>query len=106
MAIERVAVLGGGLMGSGIAEVSAAAGLSVAVREIDERALEAAQGRIESSLARAVRLGRSTGVTSPGMLVVARELSPPDWRTGTLFPFESGEFDAVICGLSVTDFAA
>jgi 3-hydroxybutyryl-CoA dehydrogenase len=58
MAIERVAVLGGGLMGSGIAEVSAAAGLSVAVREIDKRALEAAQGRIESSLARAARRGK------------------------------------------------
>jgi 3-hydroxybutyryl-CoA dehydrogenase len=58
MAIERVAVLGGGLMGSGIAEVSAAAGLSVAVREIDERVLAAVQGRIESSLARAVRRGK------------------------------------------------
>src|SRR5436190_3222633 len=58
MAIERVAVLGGGLMGSGIAEVSAAAGLSVAVREIDERATAAAHARIESSLARAVRRGK------------------------------------------------
>jgi 3-hydroxybutyryl-CoA dehydrogenase len=45
-------------MGSGIAEVSAAAGLSVALREIDERALEGAEGRIESSLARAVRRGK------------------------------------------------
>src|SRR6187200_1080482 len=58
MAIERVAVLGGGLMGSGIAEVSAAAGLTVAVREIDEGAAEAARGRIEGSVSRAVRRGR------------------------------------------------
>ena len=35
MAVERVAVLGGGLMGSGIAEVSATAGLSVVVVATD-----------------------------------------------------------------------
>jgi 3-hydroxybutyryl-CoA dehydrogenase len=58
MSIERVAVIGGGLMGSGIAEVSAAAGLDVIVREIDTRALEAAHGRIETSLDRAVRRGK------------------------------------------------
>jgi 3-hydroxybutyryl-CoA dehydrogenase len=58
MAIKRVAVLGGGLMGSGIAEVSAAAGLSVVVREVDEPAIDAARSRIESSLARAVRGGK------------------------------------------------
>jgi 3-hydroxybutyryl-CoA dehydrogenase len=47
-------VIGGGLMGSGIAEVSAAAGLSVVVREIDEPAAAAARSRVEESLGRAV----------------------------------------------------
>jgi 3-hydroxybutyryl-CoA dehydrogenase len=47
-------VIGGGLMGSGIAEVSAAAGLSVVVREVDEQAAAAARSRVEESLARAV----------------------------------------------------
>jgi 3-hydroxybutyryl-CoA dehydrogenase len=60
MSIERVAVLGGGLMGSGIAEVSAAAGLPVVVREVDEPAAEAARSRIESSLARAVAGGKAS----------------------------------------------
>jgi 3-hydroxybutyryl-CoA dehydrogenase len=60
MAIERVAVLGGGLMGSGIAEVSAAAGLSVVVREIHDEALRTARARIEASLARAVKHGKTT----------------------------------------------
>jgi 3-hydroxybutyryl-CoA dehydrogenase len=60
MSIERVAVLGGGLMGSGIAEVTAAHGLPVVLREIDEEALEAARGRIEKSLARAVKSGKAT----------------------------------------------
>jgi 3-hydroxybutyryl-CoA dehydrogenase len=58
MSIERVAVLGGGLMGSGIAEVSAAHGFPVVVREIDDEALTGARSRIDVSLQRAVRAGK------------------------------------------------
>jgi 3-hydroxybutyryl-CoA dehydrogenase len=58
MAIEQVAVLGGGLMGSGIAESVARAGLSVTVRDVDATAFEAARGRIEASLGRARRGGK------------------------------------------------
>jgi 3-hydroxybutyryl-CoA dehydrogenase len=47
-------VIGGGLMGSGIAEVTATAGISVVVREVNEEAAAAARGRVEESLARAV----------------------------------------------------
>jgi 3-hydroxybutyryl-CoA dehydrogenase len=54
MSIELVGVIGGGLMGSGIAEVCARAGSYVIVHEIHARAAEAAQARIESSLGRAV----------------------------------------------------
>jgi 3-hydroxybutyryl-CoA dehydrogenase len=58
MSIDRVAVLGGGLMGSGIAESTAAAGLPVVVREISEPAVVAARGRIEASLAHAFERGK------------------------------------------------
>jgi 3-hydroxybutyryl-CoA dehydrogenase len=58
MAIERVALLGGGLMGSGIAEVSASAGLAVVVREVNDEAAEATRARIAASLARAVKGGK------------------------------------------------
>jgi len=58
MTIERVGVIGGGLMGSGIAEVCARAGSDVIVHEIDARAAEIAQTRIETSLARAVDKGK------------------------------------------------
>src|SRR5215208_7445005 len=58
MNIERVAVLGGGLMGSGIAEVSAAHCFPVAVREIDDEALAGARSRVDVSLQRAVRAGK------------------------------------------------
>jgi 3-hydroxybutyryl-CoA dehydrogenase len=56
--IERVGVVGCGLMGSGIAEVCARAGLDVTVREIDAGAVEAGQRRVTTSLDRAVRSGK------------------------------------------------
>lgn len=58
MAIDRVGVIGGGLMGSGIAEVCARAGSEVIVYEIDAAAAESAMARVESSLARAVDRGK------------------------------------------------
>jgi 3-hydroxybutyryl-CoA dehydrogenase len=59
--IDRVGVVGAGLMGSGIAEVCARAGLDVIVREVDDRSLEAGRERIERSLARAVGAGKLDG---------------------------------------------
>ncbi len=56
--IERVAILGGGLMGSGIAESVARAGLAVSVRDIDDAALGGVSERLERSLASAVKGGK------------------------------------------------
>jgi 3-hydroxybutyryl-CoA dehydrogenase len=56
--IARVGVVGGGLMGSGIAEVCARAGLDVVVLEANAGAAEAALGRLTGSLDRAVRSGK------------------------------------------------
>lgn len=56
--IERVGVVGCGLMGSGIAEVCARAGLGVVVREVNQPALDAGRKRIEGSLERAVAAGK------------------------------------------------
>ena len=58
MSIERVGVVGCGLMGSGIAEVCARAGRDVVIREIDPPTAQAAQQRIEKSLQRAVKGGK------------------------------------------------
>jgi 3-hydroxybutyryl-CoA dehydrogenase len=58
MSIERVGVVGAGLMGSGIAEVCARAGLDVIVREVDAGACERGQSRIVGSLDRGVRNGK------------------------------------------------
>jgi len=56
--IERVGVVGCGLMGSGIAEVCARAGLDVIVREVTQGALDAGRKRIEGSLDKAARAGK------------------------------------------------
>jgi 3-hydroxybutyryl-CoA dehydrogenase len=56
--IERVGVVGCGLMGSGIAEVCARAGLDVIVREVTEGALTAGRKRIQGSLEKALRAGK------------------------------------------------
>ena len=58
MEIKRVGVVGCGLMGHGIAQVTAQSGYDVIVREVDEGPLEKGLGRIESQLARAVEKGK------------------------------------------------
>jgi 3-hydroxybutyryl-CoA dehydrogenase len=52
--IERVGVLGAGLMGHGIAQVAAQSGYEVVLREVDEQTLAKGVGKIEKQLARAV----------------------------------------------------
>ena len=58
--ISRVGVVGSGLMGSGIAEVCARAGLDVIVTEVDAAAAEGGQRRLAKSLDRAVSSGKLT----------------------------------------------
>lgn len=58
MEITKVAVIGGGTMGSGIAEVCAKAGLDTVVLEAEAAAAEAAKARIDSSMEKAVARGR------------------------------------------------
>ena len=58
--IKRVGVVGGGLMGHGIAQVSATAGYDVVLREVDQGAIDKCMGKIQKQLARAVEKGKST----------------------------------------------
>lgn len=55
-----VGVLGAGAMGSGIAQVAAVAGHRVILRDLDEAAVERAQGAIAKALAREIEKGRLT----------------------------------------------
>ncbi|HEY4464203.1 MAG TPA: 3-hydroxybutyryl-CoA dehydrogenase [Streptosporangiaceae bacterium] len=58
--ITRVGVVGCGLMGSGIAEVCARAGVDVIAREVDDQAAASGRARIMASLDRAVKAGKLT----------------------------------------------
>jgi 3-hydroxybutyryl-CoA dehydrogenase len=58
MSIERVFVIGAGLMGHGIAQVSAAAGKSVTLSDRTPELAEKGKGRIAGNLARQVAKGK------------------------------------------------
>jgi 3-hydroxybutyryl-CoA dehydrogenase len=60
MEIRKVGVVGCGLMGSGVAQVSAMAGFPTVVREVSEDLLKKGLGIIEKSLARFVEKGTLT----------------------------------------------
>ena len=60
MDIQKVGVVGCGLMGSGIAEVAAKANFDVVVREVSDELIKAGRDRIQKSLDRAVEKGKLT----------------------------------------------
>jgi 3-hydroxybutyryl-CoA dehydrogenase len=60
MGIEKIAVLGAGQMGNGIAQVAACAGYSVVMIDIKQEYVEAGIAAIEKSLARLVTKERMT----------------------------------------------
>src|SRR3954464_4011547 len=60
MEISKVAVAGAGLMGHGIAQVTATAGYDMMLREVDDETLQKGLGKIEKQLAKAVEKGKSS----------------------------------------------
>jgi len=58
--IQVIAVLGAGTMGHGIAQVAAAAGYRVVLRDLNEEAVARGRQSIERNLAKAIRLGKIT----------------------------------------------
>ena len=65
MAIQKVGVLGCGLMGSGIAQIAASAGFDVTVLEVEQKFLDKGFAGIEKSLAKfAERPPEKGGITA------------------------------------------
>jgi len=60
MEIKRIAIIGSGIMGSGVAQVSAVAGYDVVLQDINEQALERAKAGIEFSLKKLADKGKIT----------------------------------------------
>ena len=57
---KAIGVVGGGIMGCGIAEVAARSGCDVVLREVNEALVEASVRRLETSLDTAVRKTKLT----------------------------------------------
>src|ERR1700704_1210719 len=66
--IEKVGVVGAGLMGHGIAQVAAQAGYDVVVREVDDETLAKGIAKIEKQLARAVEKGKAEQADADAVL--------------------------------------
>lgn len=68
MDISRIGIVGCGLMGSGIAEISARAGYDVVVTEVSDEFLQKGLARVETSTQKAVDKGKSTAEERAGTL--------------------------------------
>jgi len=75
--IQKVGVLGGGLMGSGIAQVSAAAGFPTTVREISETLGAKSRQAIEKTLAKGIERGKVTEAEREKTLANLRFVTDP-----------------------------
>ncbi|MFQ5968914.1 MAG: 3-hydroxyacyl-CoA dehydrogenase NAD-binding domain-containing protein [Nitrososphaerales archaeon] len=68
MNIKKITVLGSGIMGHGIAQVSAMAGYTVAMRDIDQSFLDKAMEKIRWSLKKLVEKGKISSKDSENIL--------------------------------------
>ncbi|EGD41916.1 3-hydroxybutyryl-CoA dehydrogenase [Nocardioides sp. WG-D5] len=66
--MDRIGVIGGGLMGSGITEVCARSGLDTVTVEISQEAVRAAEAKVRGSLERAVSRGKLSEEDLAGVL--------------------------------------
>ena len=84
---SRAAVIGGGLMGSGIATAMVLAGVEVLLKEINQAALDAGVARVRANLASAVKKGRLAPAAAEAAVSLLR---------GTLDYEQFGGADVVI----------
>jgi len=66
--MKTIGVVGGGIMGSGIAQVAAQAGCQVLLMEVSEKLCQKAIKRIESNLDRAIQKGHLKKSQKPQIL--------------------------------------
>ena len=68
MEIKKICVLGAGLMGSGIAQVSAEAGYEVSMRDIEDRFVQGGLNIIKKNYERAISKGKMTKEQADALL--------------------------------------
>ncbi|MBX6353242.1 MAG: 3-hydroxyacyl-CoA dehydrogenase [Thermoflavifilum sp.] len=72
MAVERIAVIGAGVMGRGIAQVAAAAGFQVALHDVAPAQLDSALNAIRKNLDEGIARGKLTEADRDGALARLR----------------------------------
>ncbi len=68
MEVKKISVIGAGIMGHGIAQVSATGGYEVFLRDVEERFLKSGVANIEKSLGRMVKAGKISQEEVPKVL--------------------------------------
>jgi 3-hydroxybutyryl-CoA dehydrogenase len=68
MEIKKICVLGAGLMGSGIAQISAETGYEVSMRDIEDRFVQGGLNIIKKNYERAISKGKMTQEQADGLL--------------------------------------
>ena len=76
--VRKLGVLGAGMMGAGIAQVAASAGIDVVLLDTTQETADAGKARVASGYARDVKAGRSTQQDVDNKL--ARVLATPDFE--------------------------
>ena len=97
--VRKVAVIGTGIMGSGIVEVCAKAGCDVVTVEVDDQAMERGRKRFEGSLAKAVDRGEESMKTAAGGI---RESECVEWNGSKCITF-SDPFGHGFCLIEFAD---
>ena len=68
MEIKKICVLGAGVMGSGIAQVSGEAGYQVSMRDVEDRFIQGGLNTIKKNLERAIHKGKVSREEADGIL--------------------------------------
>src|SRR5690625_7720792 len=94
--IDRVAVIGAGTMGNGIAHLFAQNGFDVTMIDLDEERLKAALETIEANLGRQVRRGTSDDETAKAALGRIETATTNSGTEGVDPTAEAGNEDLVL----------
>ena len=100
--IRRVGVLGCGLMGSGIAQTAATAGLTTLVRDVEDGLLARGESAIQKSLDKLVEKGKLDAATRERALAQLTFTTDLGWLDVMATPAGTDGYDDLAAGADAT----